>query len=67
MNAAHWLWSGAGFMSYNEAVDSHRHADFETEGQFRKEVTDIAIIARANALELDQRFSSFDAIASHVV
>ena len=67
MNAAHWLWSGAGFMSYNEAVASHRHADFETEGQFRKEVTDIAVIARANALELDQRFSSFDAIASHVV
>jgi hypothetical protein len=67
MNAAHWLWIGAGFMSYNEAVPSQCHADFETEHQFREAVIDIVKEARAKSLELDQRFSSFKAIAAYVV
>ena len=67
VNAAHWLWIGTGFMSYNEAIPSHCHAEFETEDQFREAVIEIAKVARAKAIELDQRFPSFDAIAAHVV
>ena len=67
MNAAHWLWIGAGFLSYNEAIPSHCHVEFETEDQFREAVSEIAKVARAKALELDQRFPSFEAIATNVV
>jgi len=67
MNAAHWLWLGAGFMSFNLAVPSNCHADFETEEQFRTEVSEIAEMARQKALDIDARFRSFDAIAEFVV
>lgn len=67
MNAAHWLWVGAGFMSFNEAVPSHCHAEYETEDQFRAAAIEIAKVARANALEIERRFSSFDAIAEYVI
>lgn len=67
MNAAHWLWVGAGFMSYNEAVSSKCHAEFETEDQFRDATFEIARVARATALEIEARFGSFDAIADFVV
>ncbi|WP_375381960.1 hypothetical protein, partial [uncultured Sphingomonas sp.] len=67
MNAAHWLWVGAGFMSYNEAVSSKCHAEFETEDQFRTAASQIAKIARINAVAIDERFSSFNAIADFVV
>jgi hypothetical protein len=67
MNAAHWLWVGAGFMSFNEAVPSNCHADFETEEQFRSAANEIAKVARANALKIEARFPSFDAIADFVV
>lgn len=66
MNAAHWLWVGAGFMSFNEAVPSNCHADFETEDQFRSAAIEIAKVARAKASEIEARFSSFDAIADFV-
>ena len=67
MNAAHWLWVGAGFMSFNEAVSSKCHAEFETEDQFRTAASQIANIARINAVTIDERFSSFSAIADFVV
>jgi hypothetical protein len=67
MNAAHWLWVGAGFMSFNEAVPSNCHAEFETEDQFRSAAIDIAKVARAKALEIEARFPSFDTIANFVV
>jgi hypothetical protein len=67
MNAAHWLWVGAGFMSFNEAVPSNRHAEFETEEQFRSAASEITKVARTNALALEDRFSSFDVIADFVV
>lgn len=67
MNAAHWLWIGAGFISYNVSIPSHCHAEFETENQFREAMIEIAKVARANALQLDQRFPSFEAIAGHEV
>lgn len=67
MNAAHWLWVGAGFMSFNEAIPSNCHADFETEEQFRKAASEIAKSARTNALAMEERFSSFSAIANFVV
>ncbi|HEY2860689.1 MAG TPA: hypothetical protein VGJ21_19890 [Terracidiphilus sp.] len=66
-NAAHWLWVGAGFMSLNEAFRSGRSADFETEDQFRSAVSKIAESARENALVIEERFSSFSAIADFVV
>lgn len=67
MNAAHWLWAGAGFLSFNEAVPSRCHAEFETEDQFRKAAVEIAKTARTNALAIEERFSSFGAITDFVV
>lgn len=67
MNAAHWLWVGAGFMSFNEAVPSNCHAEFETEDQFRSAANEIAQVAREKALEIEARFPSFGAIAAFVV
>lgn len=67
MNAAHWLWVGAGFMSFNEAVPSNCHAEFETKDQFRSAACEIAKTARDNALVIEKRFSSFGAIADFVV
>jgi hypothetical protein len=67
MNAAHWLWIGAGFLSYNENIASNCHAEFETEDQFREAAIKIAKVAHAKALELDRKFPSFDAIAAHAV
>lgn len=67
MNAAHWLWVDAGFMSLNEAVSSNCYAEFETEDQFREAAGEIAKTARTNALAMDERFSSFDMIAYFVV
>ena len=67
MNAAHWLWVGAGFMSFNEAIPSKCHAEFETEDQFRSATVEIAKAAGAKALEIEARFPSFDAIADFVV
>jgi hypothetical protein len=67
INAAHWLWVGAGFMSFNEAIPSKCHAEFETEDQFRSAASEIATVARANALEIEARFPSFGAIADFAV
>jgi hypothetical protein len=67
VNAAHWLWVDAGFMSFNEAVSSNCYAEFETENQFRSAAGRIAKTARANALAMDERFPSFDKIADFVI
>lgn len=67
MNAAHWLWVGADFMSFNEAVRSKCHAEFKTEDQFRIAVSEIAKTARTNALVIERRFSSFGAVTDFVV
>jgi len=66
-NAAHWLWIGAGFMSFNESIRSNCYADFVTEDQFRNAASEIARSARTNALAIEARFSSFNAIADFVV
>lgn len=67
MNGAHWLWVGNGFMSFNEAVASNRHADFHTEDQFRAEASDIAKLARSTALEVEAKFPSLAAVADFAV
>lgn len=67
MNAAHWLWLGDGFMSFNEAIPSNRHAEFASEAQFEEAAIEIARVARSTALEIEQRFSSFDAVAAFVI
>jgi hypothetical protein len=66
-NAAHWLWAGAEFMSFNEFVRSGCDAEYETEDQFRVAMSEIAKAASAKAVELDQRFSSFEAVGAFVV
>lgn len=66
-NAAHWLWAGAGFMSFNEVVPSQLHAEFETEDQFREAAWKIAQAAHVNASLIDERFASFEAIADFVI
>ncbi|WP_261271337.1 hypothetical protein [Sphingomonas sp. LC-1] len=67
MNAAHWLWVGAGFMSLNEAVPSQLHVEFETEEQFKGAAREIAQAAQVNACLMDERFPSFQAIAEFVI
>lgn len=54
-------------MSFNEAVPSKCHAEFETEAQFRDAAIEIAKVARAEALKIEGRFGSFQAIADFVV
>jgi hypothetical protein len=54
-------------MSFDEAIPSNCHADFETEEQFKSAVSEIAKVARQKALEIEARFRSFDAIADFVV
>ena len=67
MNAVHWLWIGAGFMSLNYGIPSKCHTEFETEDQFRTAVGEIAKSARTNASALEEQFSSFNAIADFVI
>ena len=67
VNAAHWLWVGAGFMSFNYSLPSNIHVEFETEDQFGSDVADVANMARAKAMEIDEKFHSFDAIVDFVV
>jgi len=67
MNAAHWLWIGAGFMSFDEAVPSQCHVEFDTDEQFRVGTSRIVEEARSTALAIDERFNSFKAIADFVV
>lgn len=66
-NAAHWLWVGAGFMSFNEAIPSRLHAEFETEEQFKEAARKIARAAHVNARLLDERFQSFQATGDFVI
>ncbi len=66
-NAAHWLWVGAGFMSFNEAIPSDCRAEFENEDQFRDAAIQIAKVARAEALKIEARFPSLQSIADFVV
>ena len=54
-------------MSFNEAVPSNCHAEFETEDQFRSAAIEIAKVARGQALKIEARFPSFYAIADFVV
>lgn len=54
-------------MSFDEAVPSSCHAEFETEAQFRDAATEIAKVARAEALKIEARFGSFQAIADFVI
>lgn len=67
MNAAHWVWVDAGFMSFDEVIPSNCHADFETEDQFERAAHEFAKVARANALALEERFPSFQDIADFVI
>ncbi len=66
-NAAHWLWLGAGFISFNESVPSQLHAEFETEEQFAEAARKIAQAARDNARLIDDRFPSFHTVAEFVI
>jgi hypothetical protein len=66
-NAAHWLWLGHGFLSFDYAVFSKLHAGFETEEQFSKAASEIAREAAAQAAQIDEKLSSFEAAADFVV
>ena len=65
-NAAHWLWSGHGFMSLDYFVRGS-HASFKDEEHFSSAVAEIAEEAASRAVQLEVQFSSFDAIASFVI
>lgn len=66
-NAAHWLWVGAGFLSFNEFIPSKIYAEFESEDQFSEVAAKIAQQAELAANLMDQRFSSLEAVADFVV
>jgi len=65
-NAAHWVWAGAGFMSL-DYFDRGSHTRFESEDQFAAAVARIAKEGASKALELERKFSSFDATAEFVI
>ena len=67
VNAADWLWAGTGFLAFHEAVDSGRHAEFESSEQFTVAVVNIIQEAAAGASEMRERFSSIEAIATFVI
>ena len=69
INAAHWLWVDAGFMSFNEAISSELLCGaFETEDQFRSAAGETAKTARANALAMDEQFAvHLEMIADFVI
>jgi hypothetical protein len=66
-NAVHWLWAGTGFMSLNYVCPRLAHAEFENEDQFADALTGISKTAAARAREIEGKFSSFDAVAAHVI
>jgi hypothetical protein len=67
MNAVHWLWAGTGFLTFNEAVPSKSHAEFETNEQFDGVISHIVREAASKAGDLNSRFSSFDRTAEFVI
>ena len=67
-NAAHWIWGGIGFMSWDYSVRVPcSHAEFENADQFVEAVTGIARKAASGAAEIEKKFSSFEAIADFVI
>ena len=66
-NAAHWLWAGTGFMSLNFVCPRVARAEFENEAQFSAALAEISKSAAIRAQEIERRFPSFEAIASHVI
>lgn len=65
-NAAHWIWSGHGFMSLDYIVRG-QHTEFETEEHFSNALGHIAHDAASRALEIEERFSSFEKIAAFAI
>jgi len=65
-NAAHWIWSGHGFMSLDYIVRG-RHAEFKTEEHFTNALEHIADDAASRALDIEERFSSFEKIAAFAI
>ena len=66
-NCAHWLWAGSGFTSLDYFVRGKPDAEFKNDDQFRQEVIEIARLAAVEAAKIDEKFSSFEAIAAHVI
>ncbi|WP_336977873.1 hypothetical protein [Altererythrobacter fulvus] len=65
-NAAHWLWAGHSFMSLDYFIRGS-HASFDDEIQFSNELGEIANEAASRAVDLENKFSNFDAIANFVI
>ncbi|MEP2736400.1 MAG: hypothetical protein ABJP34_08880 [Erythrobacter sp.] len=54
-------------MSFSESVHTNCRAQYETDVQFEKASLEIAKLARANALAMEERFPTFEAIADFSV
>ena len=65
-NAAHWIWSGHGFMNLDYIVRG-QHTEFETEEHFSNALGHIAHDAASRSLEIEERFSSFERIAAFAI
>ena len=66
-NAAHWIWAGTGFTSFNYVMDRVAHTEFEDMEQFSQSVITIARAAALRAAEIEEKFPNFEAIAQYVV
>ena len=67
-NSAHWLWGGNGFMSLNYSSGARSpHVEFKDEEQFRRDCRELARLAAAEAMKIDENFPSFEAIAQYVI
>lgn len=67
MNAAHWLWAGAGFLAFHESAPSKRHIGFETAEQFAGALPGLVQEAASKAVEMQERFSSLERTAQFAI
>lgn len=54
-------------MSWDYCASDRPYAEFKDEDQFYREVAGIARLAAVNATKIDEKFSSFEAIAKYLV
>lgn len=65
--AAHWLWSGHGFLSHDVGNRVGGFAEYASDAQFASVAIELSETAAIEATRLTKRFSSIDATAADLV
>lgn len=64
--AASWLWHPDKSLAFNYFHRAGRFIEFETAEQFKPEAQKLAELAAAEAIALDEKFDSLDAVARYL-